>query len=138
MAAQSPTSCASASCLPTEAITESGQSHRHLTIDKDALLSADPVVGKRDLILRLSAVIVGASRPPQCAAALPVSFEGRSAMWSSPRRSAVQIAGRRSHGCELQVMLVVRTLSVPVRGVRRFGRRRHGHMADRTGYSHDR
>jgi hypothetical protein len=38
---------------------------------------------------------------------------------------------------KLQVRLLARTVSVPVRGVSRFASRRHGHIADRAGYSHD-
>ena len=38
---------------------------------------------------------------------------------------------------KLQVRLLVRTLSVPVRGVSRFASLPHGHIADRAGYSHD-
>ena len=53
-------------------------------------------------------------------------------------RSVVQAVGRRATGVKLQVGLAVRTLSVPVRGIRRLGRCAHGHIADRTGYSRDR
>lgn len=51
-------------------------------------------------------------------------------------RAVLVAVGRRARDVKLQVRLAVRTLSVPVRDVRRSGRCWHGHMADRAGYSH--
>jgi hypothetical protein len=88
------------------------------------------------LIGGLRPVIVRQESSPACAAA-PGAFVRQGWIYRRAMRSVVQAVGRGATGVKLQVRLAVRTLSVPVRGIRRLGGCTDGHTADETGYSFD-